>query len=83
MISLNQIKHKLEQSLPGATIEIIDEDAQHQGHAASGKHIALTITYAGFKGLPLVEQHRMIYKILSEEMQEQIHALKISTKVPY
>lgn len=82
MISLPHIRHQLEQSLPGATIEIIDEDAQHQGHAASGKHIALTITYAGFKGLPLVEQHRMIYKILQEEMKEHIHALKISTRTP-
>ena len=79
---ISQLKHKLELALPGASIEITDEDAQHQGHAASGKHLALTITYAGFKGLPLVEQHRMIYKILAEEMKEQIHALKISTKVP-
>ncbi|MBI2146413.1 BolA family transcriptional regulator [Candidatus Woesearchaeota archaeon] len=82
MLSLEQLKHKLEKSLPGAIIEITDEDAQHQGHAAAGKHLALTITHAGFKNLPLVEQHRMIYKILEQEMKEQIHALKISTKVP-
>lgn len=79
---LNHIKHKLEQALPGADIKLIDEDAQHQGHAATGKHLAVTITYAGFKQMPLVEQHRMIYKILDKEMKEQIHALKISTRTP-
>lgn len=78
---ISTIKEKLSHALPGATIEIIDESAQHLGHGASGAHLAITITYAGFAGKSKVEQHQLIYSLLREEMKQQIHALKIITKV--
>jgi len=75
------LHQKLAQALPGAVIEIIDESADHVGHRASGAHLALTITYAGFADKSKLEQHQLIYSILQEEMKEQIHALKLITKV--
>lgn len=75
------IKEKLARALPGAIIEIIDESAQHLGHLAPGAHLAITITSAGFSGKSKLEQHQLIYSILHEEMKEQVHALKLSTKV--
>lgn len=75
------VHQKLSHALPGAIIEIIDESAEHVGHRAAGAHLALTITYAGFEGKSKLEQHQLIYSILQEEMKEQIHALKLITKV--
>ena len=78
---LSAIKHKLEQSFPSSTIEVIDDSPEHQGHTASGAHISVFVTWKGFAGKSLREQHQMIYDILHEEMKEQIHALKIKTKI--
>ena len=75
------VHQKLSHALPGAIIEIIDESADHVGHGAPGAHLTLTITYAGFAGKSKVEQHQLIYSLLQEEMKEQIHALKLITKV--
>lgn len=75
------IHQKLSHALPGAIIDIIDESADHIGHRAAGAHLVLTITYAGFAGKSKVEQHQLIYSIMQEEMKEQVHALKLTTKV--
>lgn len=77
----SSIHQKLSKALPGAIIEIIDESADHIGHRASGAHLALSITYAGFAGKSKLEQHQLIYSLLQEEMKGEIHALKLSTKV--
>lgn len=75
------VNKKLARAFPGAIIEIIDESAAHAGHLAPGAHLALTITYAGFAGKSKLQQHQLIYTLLQEEMKEQIHALKLITKV--
>ena len=38
------------------------------------------IIYSGFKGISLLERHRMIYDVLNEEMKSIIHALSIEAK---
>ena len=75
------IKRKIAQALPGATIDIVDESADHVGHRAPGAHLAVLITYTGFAGKSKLEQHQLIYSILEQEMKEQVHALKLATKV--
>lgn len=74
------VHKKLEQALPGAIIEIIDESADHVGHRTPGAHLAVSITYAGFAQKSKLEQHQLIYSILQKEMKREIHALKIITK---
>ena len=78
---LSHVKQKLEQSLPGAIVEVSDESAGHIEHNPTGAHISLIVTYSGFKDKTLLQQHQMIYDILKEELQEKIHALKIKTRV--
>ncbi len=75
-----EIKLKIEQELPGSIVEVKDMSSQHIGHNASGAHVKVTVTYAGFKGKTDVEQHQIIYKILQEEMKQEIHAISITTK---
>lgn len=78
---ITKTKNKLNQSLPEATINIIDNSINHVGHGSSGAHLELEIIYHGFEGKTLIQQHQLIYEILKEEMKEEIHALKIITKV--
>ena len=78
---LNRIKQKLGSSFPGAKVAIADTSAGHETHNSFGAHLAVLITYKGFAGKSLIEQHQMVYDALKEEMKKQIHALKIKTKV--
>ena len=77
---LNHIKQKLEAAFPGAKVQIADTSAGHESHNSSGAHLAVLITYRGFAGKSLVEQHQMVYATLKEEMKDQVHALKIKTR---
>ena len=77
---LNHIKQKLEAAFPGAKVQIADTSAGHESHNSSGAHLAVLITYRGFAGKSLVEQHQMVYAALKDEMKEQVHALKIKTR---
>ena len=77
---LNHIKQKLEAAFLGAKVQIADTSAGHESHNSSGAHLAVLITYRGFAGKSLVEQHQMVYATLKEEMKDQVHALKIKTR---
>lgn len=78
------IKGKLAVLTP-ERLEIIDESAQHAGHAGAaggGGHYRLIIVSGRFKDMNVVARHRMIYDALGEMMKEQIHALSISAFAP-
>ena len=77
---LNRIRQKLEAAFPGAKVQIADTSAGHETHNSSRAHLAVSITYQGFAGKSLLEQHQMVYAVLKEEMKEQVHALKIKTR---
>jgi len=74
MLTIDQIKGRIERGLPGAKVEIQDP-------RRDGVHLKAVVTYAEFKGKPLIQQHRMVYETLKEELKEQVHALAIETKV--
>lgn len=74
MLSLEDIKIKIENGLPGANAVILDP--RHDG-----KHLKAIVTYKGFQGKSLLEQHRMVNKTLEEAFKDSLHALAIETKV--
>jgi stress-induced morphogen len=70
-------------------LNIIDESHKHAGHAAmKGKdpvesHFKVKIVSEKFDGKRLVERHKMVYKILDEELNvKMLHALELTTKTP-
>ena len=79
------IKNKLEKLEP-ALLEIIDESHLHAGHAGARdggeSHFRGNIVSEVFNDLNRVARQRMIYEILSEELEGPIHALALSTKTP-
>ena len=74
------------QALAPSRLELLDESAQHAGHAGAAPggntHWKLTIVSAAFEGKPTVARHRMVYQALGELMNHPIHALSINAKSP-
>lgn len=84
----NRIKSKLQSSLEATVLDVDDVSYQHAGHAAmkdtSDKetHFNLKIVSPKFEGQSLVKRHRMVYELLSDELQSGLHALSIVAKTP-
>ncbi|SFC00122.1 Stress-induced morphogen (activity unknown) [Halobiforma haloterrestris] len=45
-------------------------------------HLAATVVSPAFDGLPLVQQHQLVYDALDDHMTTDIHALELSTYTP-
>ena len=73
-------------ALEPVTLELVDESAQHAGHAGARPggetHWRLMIVSPRFAGAPTVARHRMVYQALGELMQNPIHALAITARSP-
>jgi BolA protein len=80
------LEAKLHAAFAPTSLEVIDESAQHQGHAGARpdgeSHFRVRIVSAAFKGKSRVEQHRMINQVLALELKERVHALAIEAAAP-
>ena len=66
-------------------IELIDDSAQHAGHAGArsgGGHYRLLIVAECFRGKSTRARHRLVYDALGELMRSRIHALSIRSLTP-
>jgi BolA protein len=73
-------------ALEPVSLELVDESAQHAGHAGArpggNTHWRLAIVSPRFSGQSTMARHRMVYQALGELMQHPIHALAISARSP-
>ena len=80
------LEAKLHAAFAPTSLEVIDESAQHQGHAGARpdgeSHFRVRIVSAAFKGKSRIEQHRMINQVLALELRERVHALAIEAAAP-
>ena len=78
----NSLKAKLHAAFAPTVLNLVDESAKHQGHAGAHpegeSHFHLTISSAAFVGKSRVEQQRMIYAVLADELKWRLHALRIT-----
>ncbi len=75
MLTTSQIEEKIKQKLKTTHVEVVD--------LRGGDHIQAIVVSPEFEGKMLVEQHKMIYEIFSEEMKLNIiHALTLKTYSP-
>ncbi|WP_341757203.1 MULTISPECIES: BolA family protein [unclassified Candidatus Tisiphia] len=83
MSKINRIKSKLDVLKPHYC-EIIDESSKHSSHTggATESHFTIKIFSTAFIGKSLIEQHKMINNLLSDELASGLHALSIDTKKP-
>lgn len=74
-MSANDIETLIKEDLEGAEVEITDL-------RGDGDHYAARITYEGFRGLPRIKQHQLVYGALKGRMGGELHALALTTVVP-
>ncbi len=69
-----------------ALIEENLDDAEatvtHPRGADDEDHLAATVVSPAFEGVPLVQQHELVYDALGEHMTTDIHALELKTYTP-
>jgi stress-induced morphogen len=71
----DEIKQRIETSIPGARADVED-------YSGGGDHFRATVTAAAFQGLSRIEQHRLVYEVFGDEIGGPIHALSLKTKTP-
>jgi BolA protein len=79
------IETRLRERLSPLHLEVIDDGAQHAGHAGAasgGGHFSVFVVSASFEGKNRVARHRLVYDLLQDMMQGSIHALALRTVAP-
>ncbi|MGE5338629.1 MAG: BolA family protein [Gemmatimonadota bacterium] len=64
---------------------IDDESALHAGHEGAksgGGHYRMRLVSERFSGLPRMKRHRLVYDLLHDLMQREIHALSMTLLAP-
>lgn len=86
----DSMRRKLTAELQPLRLDIMDNSHQHAGHAGykgsagySGEtHFTVEVVSSRFEGLTSIKRHRLVYGILTEELQSPVHALSLITKTP-
>jgi stress-induced morphogen len=74
--NLVELKGMIEEALPGAVVEVFDEDG-------GGQHLKAVVSAAQFEGLSRIDQHRLVKAAVKERFDDgTIHALSVKTDVP-
>jgi stress-induced morphogen len=73
MASAEEIKQRIEASIPGAQADVED-------YTGGGDHFRATVTATAFAGRSRIEQHRLVYEVFGEEIGGPIHALSLKTQ---
>ena len=75
MIPTQEIENKIKEKIKTSHIQVID--------LRGGDHIQIILVSPDFKNKSLVEQHKIVYDVLSAEMKSnEIHALTLKTYSP-
>ena len=77
-----QIEERLRAQLAPTQLEVLDESADHAGHAGAngsgfGTHFRVRIASPLFDGRPRVARHRLVYDALQDFMDQGLHAIAI------
>jgi BolA protein len=80
------IRQKLEAAFAPARLAVIDESAQHAGHAGARpggeSHFRVEIAADAFAGLSRVDRQRRVNAVLADELAGPVHALSIRALAP-
>lgn len=86
MTMAERIERKLTEALSPSRLSIDDDSEKHRGHGGYREggetHFRVEIVAAGFAGQSRVQRQRRVYEILSEELEERVHALQLTTLTP-
>jgi stress-induced morphogen len=75
-VDLAELKAMIEAALPGAAVEVFDEDG-------GGQHLKAVVSATQFEGLSRIDQHRLVKAAVKARFDDgSIHALSVKTDVP-
>ena len=73
-VDLTELKTMIEAALPGAEVEVADEDG-------GGQHLRATVTAPQFAGLSRIDQHRLVKAAVKPRFDDgTVHALSVKTQ---
>ena len=76
------IESKLRSALSPLHLEVINESYLHSVPPGSESHFKVIVVSAQFEGQSLIEQQRLVNRILADELKGGIHALAMKTLTP-
>ena len=82
---LVEIRTRLEAELSPASLQVDDESHMHVGHeGAKGGlgHFRVLVVSDKFQGQSSIKRHRLVYQVMGDLMQTDIHALTIDAFTP-
>lgn len=81
-----EIEKRLTQALSPMVLNVINDSAQHHGHAGddgSGEsHFTVEIESAAFAGQSRLNRQRMVNKALGDLPGDRVHAMAIKARAP-
>ena len=73
MPDLAELQAMIEAALPGAEVEVSDEDG-------SGQHLLAVVKASQFEGLSRIDQHRLVKAAVKPRFDDgSVHALSVKT----
>jgi BolA family transcriptional regulator, general stress-responsive regulator len=82
----SRMREKLMIELRPTRLDLVNESHLHAGHQGSPgtgeSHFRVLIVSEAFAGKSRLERHRLVNKILSEELSGGVHALAIKACAP-
>lgn len=80
------IRRKLQSAFQPERLEVIDQSAQHAGHAGAHEggesHFDVVIQSVAFEGRSRVLRQRDVYAVLKDELAGPVHALSVKALAP-
>ncbi len=73
MITPHEIEKMILAAIPGSQVKVSDM-------TGTSDHFEIHVVSADFRDLSLVEQHKKVFAILENEMNNRIHAVKLKTR---
>jgi stress-induced morphogen len=75
MIEPRALRQRLLEAFPDAAVELVDLTGTHDHYQAS-------IVSRAFRGVSLLERHRLVYRALGDLLRSHVHALRLTTHTP-
>ncbi|WP_455219613.1 BolA/IbaG family iron-sulfur metabolism protein [Kaarinaea lacus] len=73
------IEEKLANGVDAMHLEVVNESNNHNVPPGSESHFKVVLVSNAFEGQSLIARHRIINKLLEDELKNQVHALALHT----
>jgi BolA protein len=82
MSTQTRIESKLLHELDPRHLEVVNESGRHNVPVGSETHFKVVVASRRFEGMRRLARHRLVNRILGEELAGGVHALALHTLTP-